>query len=220
MSHFLTPLLSTAVKFEPWLWVLQRCFQAFVRLHSAKGDSLMEIWNLIVNRAPNKQPIGPISILISHLRKMGWTVKEDFRCVTQRDDTFKLSEITSWQLKWQIMSSWPDCIAPKLRQKVGMNDLESFSVTASKWSNNDPKLAGFVSTLQTGGLFTNKVKAKISTGKASTCALCGGQDGIIHSLFECPSTANLREGDDWDVIKKLASCNDNNGLISGTPNFG
>ena len=130
---------------------------------------------------------------------------------------FSLSTITSWQLKGQIMSSWPDCIASKLRQKVGMNDLETSSVTASKWSNSTPKLDGFVSTLQTGGLFTNKVRAQISVNKASTCSLCDSQDGMIHRLFECPSTAHLRSGDDWEILKDLPRATITLGLFQEPP---
>ena len=123
MCRYLTPLLSTPVKFEPWIWVLQRCFQAFVRVLTTSGSLLKKVWNLVIKRAPTKQPIGPVSILVSHLRKMGWTLQEDFRCITQREDSFDLSTITTWQFKWQILTAWPTCITPKLRNKVGMSDL-------------------------------------------------------------------------------------------------
>ena len=107
MSHYLSPLLSTQVKYEPWMWVLQRCFQSYVRLLSLDRSSAAAVWNQVVERASGKHPVGPTCILIGHLRRLGWICQADFKCTTQNGDVFNLDQITTWQFKVQVASSIP-----------------------------------------------------------------------------------------------------------------
>ena len=60
-----------------------------------------------------------------------------------------------------------------------------------------------MSTMQSGGLFTNRVKANVVHGKASTCGLCGARDGMIHRLYHCTGTQELRQGSDWELLRNI-----------------
>ena len=204
ISHYLSPLLSTPIKYEPWMWVLQQCFQSYVRFLTLDKDRALSIWNQAIIRGPKKHPVGPTSVFLGHLRRLGWTFAEHFRCITQHGDAFCLDQITTWQLKHhQVATSLPACLVPKLRSKIGVNDLQGFSIAAWKWNNQDAKLDGFVSTSQCGGLFTNRVKAKIAQGTAPACNLCRAQDWMKHRLYHCAGTQDLRHGQDWDTLKGL-----------------
>ena len=203
VSHYLTPTLSTPVKYEPWKGVVQRCFQSFLRLIAVEEEKTRMTWNVAVKRPAGKHPVGPLSGLVGHFRKLGWTVDEDFKCVTQRDFTFDLCKITTWQFKQQILCAWPDWLVPKLRAKSGLSDLQKLSIPASKYHNDSHCLDGFIAVLQSGGLFTNRVKAKIAETNKPECKLCGHMDGMLHSLYHCCQTACLREGADWDLLKSL-----------------
>ena len=118
-----------------------------------------------------------------------------------RGDIFHLDQITTWQFKNFVASTLPLCLVPKLRSIIGMDDLQSFSISVSKWSNQNAMLDAFVPTLQCGGPFTNRVKAKIAHGTAPKCALCNSQDGMMHRLYHCPGMLHLRQGPDWEILR-------------------
>ena len=50
-----------------------------------------------------------------------------------------------------------------------------------------------MTTLRSGGLFTNRVKAKTCADVAPTCGICGALDGMTHRIFECPAAKQISQ---------------------------
>ena len=100
------------------------------------------------------------------------------------------------------MESFEQWLLPKLRLKSGLETLDRFSVESSLWDNEDAALNAFLSTMRSGGLFTNKIKSKFS-GVSDQCKLCGQQDGMKHRIYNCPHSVHARRQVDWDLLSEL-----------------
>ena len=94
-------------------------------------------------------------------------------------------------------------LVPKLKQRSGMEEINSFSIQASKWESHDPRVNAFMALHRAGGLFTNKVKSRICHQQHPECSLCGLPDGIEHGLYHCSSTQDLRNNADWEKLQSL-----------------
>ena len=193
LSHFLTPILSTRPVYEPWLWILKRVYHSFRRLICLQPTKTRELWNIAIPRPSSKHTVGPVTILMSHLRRLGWTLAEDFQCQTPEGQSFSLERITLWQYKNLITTSWQAWLVPKLKTKLSLSDLERFDIGASCWHDPDPQNEGFMATLRSGGLFTNKVKSRISAAVSPFCSMCGEADGMTHRIYDCPAAEEIRK---------------------------
>ena len=71
MSHYLSPILSTRQFYEPWIWVLRRCYTSFARALCMQPDLMKEVWNAAIVRPAGKHTLGPITILVAHLSRLG-----------------------------------------------------------------------------------------------------------------------------------------------------
>ena len=91
-------------------------FPIYVRLLSPDGDRAIQ-------HGPKKHPVGPTCVNARYLRRLGWTLQKNFKCVTQHGDVFNLDQITTLQFKHQVASSPASCLVPKLRLKIGMDAL-------------------------------------------------------------------------------------------------
>ena len=192
LSHFLTPLLSVKPEYEPWLWILRRIFLSYRRMVILSPDKSRVLWNMAVHRPANKHTIGPTTIIISHLRRLGWQLKEGFECETADGYYFALDKISTAQFRSLIMTSWQEWLVPKLRTKLSMPDLTAFDAYSSCWHAKDAQEEGFLATVRSGGLFTNKVKSRICTSVSPNCVMCDGMDGMAHRVYDCPA-AKLSE---------------------------
>ena len=193
LSHFLTPILSVKPEYEPWLWILRRIFLSYRRLLWLLPEKSRSVWNVAVLRPPNKHTVGPTTILQAHLRRLGWKLGENFECETVDGHYFTLDKISTSQFKTLILSSWQEWLVPKLKVKLNMPDLTHFDAKTSCWHAKDAQEEGFLATLRSGGLFTNKVKSRISCSVSPHCALCGGLDGMTHRVYHCPAAQEFRE---------------------------
>ena len=202
LSHFLAPLLSTRPVYEPWLWILRRIFISFRRwCYLYPGAT--QLWNKAVHRPLNKHTIGPVTIIMAHLRRLGWSLAENYQVETQDGTLFRLDHISTSQFKVLTMHAWQDWLVPKLRTKLNIPDLISFDVDASCWHVEDPQSEGFLATLRSGGLFTNKVKSKVFAGVSPNCVLCDQPDGMMHRIYSCPMSAKIREDTSAEFLKDL-----------------
>ena len=192
MSHFLTPLLSTRPIYEPWLWILKRVYHSFRRLAALQPEKTQELWNLAVGRPHTKHTVGPITILMPHLRRLGWSLGTNYQCDTPDGLSFALDKISCWQYKKFVVEAWQTWLVPKLKVKHNMPDLEAFSVEASCWVSNDPQSEGFMATLRSGGLFTNKIKACFAPDVSTKCVICGELDSMTHRIYHCPAAHEIR----------------------------
>ena len=193
LSHFLTPILSLKPVYEPWLWILQRVFLSFRRLLWLRPEDTLRLWNLAVGRPSNKHTVGPITILMAHLRRLGWVLKPEMECQAQNGRFFNLQTISMSQYKILTQDSWQEWLIPKLRVKLSMPDLTGFDITTSCWNTKDPQQEGFMATMRSGGLFTNRVKSRISCVVSPNCVLCGQPDGMSHRIYHCSATQRIRE---------------------------
>ena len=148
LSHFLTPILSTRPMYEPWLWILRKIFMSFRRLVCLSRDNTVALWNLAIVRPASKHTVGPITILLAHLRRLGWQLQEDFKCVTPAGLSFALDAITCAQYKSLVTTSWQDWLVPKLKIKHGLVDLDTFDIGASCWHDADPQNEGFMAVYE------------------------------------------------------------------------
>ena len=192
LSHFLTPICSTKPVYEPWIWILRRVYQSFRRLHCMYPEKVKKWWNLAIKRPANKHTVGPITVFQAHLRRLGWTLGENFDCKMQNDVSFDLTKISVWQYKHFATVAWQDWLVPKLKLKHNLPDLVSFDVDASSWHCENAESEGFMATVRSGGLFTNKVKSRICTQVSPNCALCGQLDGMtIESIRAVRPSASV-----------------------------
>ena len=203
LSHFLTPILSTKPIYEPWLWILRRVYQSFRRLHCMLPDQTKMWWNLAIGRKTNKHTIGPITILQAHLRRLGWTLKEDFECQSQDGLSFNLARISQWQYKNLVTTAWQDWLVPKLKIKHNLPDLTSFDITASSWQLPNAQNEGFMATVRSGGLFTNKAKSRICSQVSPNCVMCGELDGMTHRAYACSASEQIRQENGWQSLKDV-----------------
>ena len=100
LSHFLTPILLTNPVCEPWLWILPRVYQSFRRLcciHCMQPEQVPKWWNRAIHRPHNN----------AHLRRLRWTLSEQFHCRTQDGICFDLVRISAGQFE-QITLAWQD----------------------------------------------------------------------------------------------------------------
>ena len=192
LSHFLTPLLSTRPIYEPWLWILKRVYHSFRRLVCLQPEATRQLWNIAVTRPPAKHTVGLVTILMAHLRRLGWSLGENYQCDTADGLSFALDKISCWQYKKRVIAAWQTWLVPKLKIKHHMADLEAFDVEASCWQNPDPQAEGFLATLRSGGLFTNKVKAQISSAVSANCVICGEPDSMTHRIYHCCAAEEIR----------------------------
>ena len=98
-----------------------------------------------------------------------------------------------------LMAHLEDCLVPKLRAKVGLGDMSSFSIEASAWYSGYPQTDAFMAVLRPGGLFTNRVKSKFVEGHTDKCILCGQKDWVIHRLYKCHQVHQARQVASWDL---------------------
>ena len=192
LSHFLTPLLSTHPIYEPWLWILKRVYNSFRRLVVLQPEKTLELWNLAIGRPHTKHTVGPVTILMSHSRRLGWSLGENYKCDTSDNLSFALDKISCWQYKKLVVEAWQTWLVPKLKVKHNMPDLEFFSMEAPCWLSNDPQSEGFMATLRSGGLFTNKIKAQISSAVTAKCVIRGEPNGMAHRMYHCPAANEIR----------------------------
>ena len=202
MSHYLSPILSTKTCYEPWIWILRKCFMSFLRVCSLIPDAIKRAWNSALPRALTKHTLGPVTVLMAHLKRLGWTLADDLHCRLPDGRSFRLDHISSWQFKRLATESWETWIIPKVKHRCGFEDLTSFTAEASNWDNDDHALNGFMMTLRSGGLFTNRSKAKF-TGCSDKCALCDQTDGMLHRIYECPGAAGAKAKVDWTLLQEL-----------------
>ena len=193
LSHFLTPILSVDPQYEPWIWILRRIFLSYRRMLWLRPDKSKALWNLAVHRPSNKHTVGPTTILLAHLRRLGWVLKDNFECETMDGHYFALDKISVSQFKTMTLESWQTWLVPKLRTKLSMPDLTGFDVKTSCWQTKNPQEEGFLATLRSGGLFTNKVKSRIACSVSPNCQLCGALDGMTHRAYFCPASQEFRE---------------------------
>ena len=203
LSHFLTPICSTKPVYEPWLWILRRVYQSFRRLHCMYPEQVKKWWNLATKRLANKHTVGPITVIQAHLRRRGWTLGENFDCKMQNDVSFDLTKISVWQYKHFATVAWQDWLVPKLRLKHNLPDLVSFDVDASSWHCENAESEGFMATVRSGGLFTNKVKSRICTQVSPNCALCGQLDGMTHRVYSCSASECIRNNNGWQHLQHV-----------------
>ena len=123
LSHFLTPILSVKPSYEPWMWILQKILLSFRRLLHLSPDNTLRLRKLAVHRPVTKHTVGPITIITTHLRRLGWTLNENFECQSQNGHLFNLQCISMSQYKMLTLSSWQEWLVPKLRTKLSMPDL-------------------------------------------------------------------------------------------------
>ena len=74
-----------------------------------------------------------------------------------------------------------------------MLDLTGFDVKTSCFQAKDAQEEGFLATLRSGRLLTNKVRSRIACSVSANCALCGGLDGMTHRAYHCPASQEFRE---------------------------
>ena len=203
MSHFLSPLLSTDLEYEPLFWILQRCFSSFLRATCLQREDILSTWNKAVARSANKHTLGPITVFVAHLRRLNWTLEANFAVKDQRGQTFCLDQLSTLQFRHLVTQAWETLLVPKLKQRSGMDEINSFSIQASKWESHDPRVNAFMALHRAGGLFTNKVKSRICHEQHPECSLCGLPDGIEHRLYHCSSTQDLRNNADWEKLQSL-----------------
>ena len=202
MSHYLSPILSTKACYEPWVWVLRKCFMSFLRVCGRQPDLVLSTWNLALPRPLSKHTLGPVTVLIAHLKRLGWNLKENFRCDLPDGKTMFLNQISTWQFERLVMQAWERWIIPKVKHRNGFEDLSVFTTEASTWSNGDAALDGFMMTLRSGGLFTNRAKSKF-TGCSDKCILCGHLDGMHHRIYDCEGAIAAKNKVDWDTLQQL-----------------
>ena len=202
LSHFLTPILSTKPEYEPWLWILRRVYLSFRRLHCMHPEQTLTWWNNAIPRPANKHTVGPITVLLAHLRRLGWTLGQNFACTAKDGTEFSLIRISCWQFKRLIVQAWQDWLVPKLKIKHGLHDLQSFDIHASCWQCPDAKREGFMATVRSGGLFTNKVKSRMFSQASPDCSLCGAADGMSHRIYDCPASEKIRERQGCQFLKE------------------
>ena len=203
MSHFLSPLLSTQTEYEPALWILKRCFLAFARVVCLQPDLARDVWNQCAHRPSKKHTVGPVSVLFAHLGRLGWTMQEDFKVVTQNHGEFALDTVTIGRFEKLLREAWEDFLVPKLQTKQGLESLQTFSIKNSSWHNDDHMLDGFMATLRSGRLFTSRVKSKINPQFGPECQLCGQPDGMHHRVYCCPAVEHIRDALHWETLSQL-----------------
>ena len=202
MSHYLSPILSTSICYEPWVWILRKCFMSFLRVTCLQPEQMLEAWNKAIGRPLTKHTLGPVTVFVAHLRRLGWKLYAGFRCDLPDRTTFRLDHLSSWQFKRFAISSWERWVVPKINYRDGLQELSSFSTEASTWDNEDISLNSFMMTLRSGGLFTNRAKAKF-TGCSDKCILCENPDGMMHRVYDCSQAYRARHVVNWDTLCQL-----------------
>ena len=206
MSHYLSPILSTKTKYEPCFWVLKQCFLSFIRAQCLQPRKVLEVWDQAIDwaihRDKTKHSVGPVTILISHLPRLGWTFKHHLRCEMPDGQVFEVDKISIWQFKSLLQDACQILLVPKICNKIGLDVAAGFSISASAWHCGETQTDGFNAILRSGGLFTNRVKSKIS-GVSPKCVLCGEDDGMLHRLYHCSDTEELRNSKSWNELQTL-----------------
>ena len=203
LSHYLTPLLAVKPEYEPWLWILRRVFLSYRRMLWLQPEKSRTLWKMAVKRPANKRTIGTTRIIVSHLRRLGWHLGDDYAYETVDGYYFSLDKISTAQFRSLSQSSWQAWLEPTLRIKLSMPDLSGFDVQTSCWNAKDAEEEGFLATLRSGGLFTNKVKSRLCTSVSPNCALCGELSGMTHRIYHCPAAKAYREKNGLQHLESL-----------------
>ena len=100
--------------------------------------------------------------------------------------------ISMSQYNMLTQDSWQEWLVPKLRVKLSMPDLTKFDINTSCWNAKDPQQEGFMAGMRSGGLFTNRVKSRISCVVSPNCVLCGQPEGMRYRIYHCSATQQIR----------------------------
>ena len=184
-------LASSAFQTDPEAWSILQTVRDVRELGS--GDQFESLLGLFAC-SPDRLPAnGPTAILVSRLRRLGWSVGGQ-GLVQDRFGTFSLLGVSWDELVLRLKLSWGSVLACEVAHRPTFNglsdvDLPELHRSLQKFSPADQI---YLRCHLDGTLFTQNAKAKFKPGVTSKCPWCPAQDGFHHRAWVCPFFAPCR----------------------------
>ena len=190
-NHFLAPLFSTAVVYEPFLLVMDARLQTLRRVYTKDPVNITSRWNQSVL----VQPTGPLRYLFEQWLAINAQPHADFNIRLAGGTVLNVVSSDFSQLREQIHIAWCEFVASKLQAKDDFRGIElvdwQLTVTLRRQSQMPASVLG---TFTVGAALFSKQKSHFLDASSVLCQHCGAEDTQFHRLFQCPFYADCRHG--------------------------
>ena len=202
-DHWLSPLVSSASIFEPFLLILARRWNSLQRALRANSSEIVQRWNLFVDL--ETLPLnGPVSLFLEQIYELGWSARHDGIVVDQQGFVWDIRWDTFGHAYDQILSAWVLRILPLIRKDEQFDGIEEFQIGALRkhlsgkdWFNT------VLANYSTGAIMSSRVRAHFLDQGDASCSLCGLETSAVHILYRCPGTQSLRDEINVSVLIDL-----------------
>ena len=208
-SHFLSPLVTHSVNYEPFLYVYRTRLSALRATNLAFDTSTRDLWNSLAHVSlveAQTQILGPVSCFLWSCQVVGWQILPDFQVDTKRDVVLHLllSPMDQWV---DVMEqSWWDYAYSKCKWKDEWRELQlSIYDWRALWSKAK-HLPTLSLRFRTFGILSGTAVARMHGKDESQCELCGSQEsGQRHLVLSCTATQPIQDKPVYQRLKFASS---------------
>ena len=188
-DHFMTPLVSAAEIYEPFLHIFKQRWSVLRRLWMAGCASVHAVWGQL--SAGVGVGCGPVSYFVQQLRRIGWDILPDGKVKTDAGLILELIT-TPWRdVRSFALDAWTNVTAVRARSGMAL-PVVSIPLVRSGLKSKDGYnswLAGYC----VGAMFSSAQRAKFLDAKTAACPHCEANLDAEHLLLCCPATESMRE---------------------------
>ena len=183
-NHFIAPLLSSSVVYEPFVHVFIRRVAALQRAFAANPTTVQRRWDEVLGCT--QRVSGPFSYLLQQILDIGWVPARGLVCVDQAGERLHLGFCSKQHLRSSALNSWWFVISTKLPSQPGLQDVSEVNLVHTLSLRHHAKVKATVSGCFSAGaaLFSSQKKHFLPAA-ASNCKHCGQEDSQIHRLQKC-----------------------------------
>ena len=183
-NHFIAPLLSSSVVYEPFVHVFIRRVAALQRAFAANPTTVQRRWDEVLGCT--QRVSGPFSYLLQQILDIGWVPASGLVCVDQAGERLHLGFCSKQHLRSSALNSWWFVISTKLPSQPGLQDVSEVNLVHTLSLRHHAKVKATVTGCFSAGaaLFSSQKKHFLPDA-ASNCRHCGREDSQIHRLQKC-----------------------------------
>ena len=195
-SHYMAPLFSGRIAYEPLLYMLQARLRTFRAMNASFTPDLLTVWNLIYELPLLSSPhlvSGPVACLAHSLLSLGFTLAPDLCARGIHADQLHLlwSPLSHWTQEAE--ATWLHQAVSKEPRSVWQGSQPCFPLWKSMCASHK-ELPPLSLSFRVGKLLSASALANIRGSTHSDCEFCGSSTSDTRHLFdECPAFSQTRD---------------------------
>ena len=203
-SHYMAPLFSGRVSYEPLLYILQTRLHTFRAMNASFTPDLLTVWNLIYELPLLSSPhlvTGPVACLAHSLLSLGFTLAPDLCAKGIHADSLHLlwSPLPHW--KQEAEATWLNHVVSKEPRSVWQGSQPCFSLWKSMCASHK-ELPPLSLPFRLGKLLSASALANIRGSTNTDCEFCGSSTSDTrHLVDECPAFSQTRDNHGYLEIR-------------------